>query len=274
VSDSTVRSGQGAVRTGLSLASLARVSRLLLRAAPLALLVSCKWFTDFKEQPKIDPWDLMPDSSASRGNPQSSVSLYGTVAPDFIYGRTSLDIDKMSGLQNPTPADSASVARGRKLFQINCAVCHGPLGMGNGPAVKYGVYPPAIGAGSAAANTRSDGYIFGIIRNGRNLMPTYNRIEEPDRWDIINYIRSIEGKNSIPPDTTHGLPGETGETLPGATQMGPTRPAPYYNVLGSQAGAHEGLTSAAPSRATPIDSTSKPAAAAKTPAKPPVGHKP
>ena len=32
------------------------------------------------------------------------------------------------------------------------------------------------------AKAYADGYIFGMIRNGRGLMPTYNRIEEPDRW--------------------------------------------------------------------------------------------
>src|SRR4051812_12394171 len=100
VVNASVRSGAFGVRRGLSLAAIARDSRLL----SVLLLVSCKWFTDFKEQPKIDPWDLRPDSSASRGNPQSSVSLYGTMAPDFVYGRTSLDIDKMSGLVNPIAA--------------------------------------------------------------------------------------------------------------------------------------------------------------------------
>lgn len=273
------RSAECGVRGDLSLVSLARGSKLLFRGLPFLFLVSCKWFTDFKEQPKIDPWDLRPDSSASRGNPQSSVSLYGTMAPDFVYGRTALDIDKMSGLQNPIPADSASVNRGRKEFQINCAVCHGPLGMGNGTVVKYGVFPPAIGAGSPAATQRSDGYIFGIIRNGRNTMPPYNRIEEPDRWDIVNYIRSLQGKGTIAADSSHGLPGETGDKLPGVSQMGPTRPAPYYHVLGSQAGAREGLTgttSRASTDSIQVDGRAAGPALTKPPAKKPpmMEHRP
>jgi hypothetical protein len=68
-----------------------------------------------------------------------------------------------------------------------------------------------------------------MMRNGRGLMPTYNRIEEMDRWDIVNYLRSIQGKLTIAADTSHGLPGETGGLVPGASTMGPTRPAPYYN---------------------------------------------
>jgi mono/diheme cytochrome c family protein len=245
----------------------------------LGIAASCSWFTDFKEQPKIDPWDARSDSGPSRGQPQGSVSVYGTMAPEFAYARTSMAVESMSSLVNPVVADSASVNRGRKYFQINCAVCHGPLGMGNGVVVKYGVFPPAIGAGSPAANQRSDGYIFGIIRNGRNLMPSYNRIEEANRWDIVNYLRTLQGKSAIAADTSHGLPGETGDKLPGVTQMGPTRPAPYYNVIGAQAGAREGLAPSMKSERAPTDSaatgtaTTKKATGAKTPNKSPE-HKP
>lgn len=194
-------------------------------------LVSCSWFTDFKQQPKIDPWETAADTIPFRGNPQGSVSIYGSAAPGFMYDRAPMpqNIVAMENIPNPTPADSASVNRGRLQFQINCAICHGPLGMGNGNATKYGMVGIAIGAGSLVATTRSDGYVFGMIRNGRGLMPSYNRIEESDRWDIVNYLRSIEGKGTIAADTTHGRPGETGATVPGASTMGPTRPAPYYH---------------------------------------------
>jgi len=194
-------------------------------------LASCSWFTDFKQQPKIDPWETAADTIPFRGNPQGSVPTIGSVAPGFEYDRAPMPqvIPTMARIPNPVPADSASVNRGRINFQINCAVCHGPLGMGNGTATKYGMPGLVIGAGSNAANTLTDGYIFGMIRNGRGLMPSYNRIEEGDRWDIVNYLRSIQGKGTIAADTSHGLPGETGALVPGATPMGPTRPSPYFH---------------------------------------------
>ena len=229
----------------------------------LMTLAACSWFTDFKEQPKIDPWEARSDSGPSRGQPQGSVSIYGSVAPEFAYARTPQALELLSSLSNPVPADSASVSRGRKQYQINCAVCHGPAGKGNGVVLKYGLFPPSIGPGSPAATKWTDGYIFGIIRNGRNLMPSYNRIEEPDRWDIVNYVRTLQA--AAAPDTSHGLPGETGDKLPGVSQMGPTRPAPYYHVVGAQAGAREGLMgSPAQSR---TDSTAN--GQAKTPGKKP-----
>lgn len=195
-------------------------------------LAGCSWFTDFKQQPKIDPWETAADTIAFRGNPQGSVPTVGSAAPGFEYDRTPAPqvIATMANIRNPIPADSASVNRGRINFQINCAICHGPLGMGNGNATKYGFPGIGIGAGSNAANTLTDGYIFGMIRNGRGLMPSYNRIEESDRWDIVNYLRSIQGKGTIAADTSHGRPGETGPLVPAATPMGPTRPSPYFHA--------------------------------------------
>jgi mono/diheme cytochrome c family protein len=234
--------------------------------APLLVLGGCSWFTDFKQQPKIDPWESPSDTVAFRGNPQSSVPIYGSVAPGFIYDRVASpqSIGAMASIPNPVPADSASVHRGKLQYQINCAVCHGPAGMGNGNATKYGMPAIGIGTGSNAATTLTDGYIFAMIRNGRGLMPSYNRIEEPDRWDLINYLRALQGKNGIPTDTTHGRPGETGPLVPGASISAPTRPSPFVKPTVSAAGAAAPAAGAhAPAaadttRRPPTDTTRKP----------------
>ena len=199
----------------------------------LFALGGCSWFTDFKEQPKIDPWDTPNDSTPPRGNPQGSVSVYGTSAPEFVYARNFQGLGAMTALANPVAVTQESVDRGRLAYQINCAVCHGPTGTAgaSAPMMRYGIFAPSVAAGSPSANTLSDGYIFGIIRNGRGLMPPYNRIEEPTRWDIVNYIRTLQGKTGMAADTSHGRPGETGQYLVGATITAPTRPAPYFNSM-------------------------------------------
>jgi mono/diheme cytochrome c family protein len=204
-------------------------SPITIAMALLMVTSGCSWFTDFKQQPKIDPWESVADSIPPRGNPQSSVPVYGTAAPGYEYGRAALPnvIDSMAGIPNPTPPDQRSLNNGRINFQINCAVCHGPLGQGNGPATRYGVI--GISLVSDITKSRTDGYIFGMIRNGRGMMPTYNRIEEPDRWDIVNYIRSLQGKLGTAPDTSHGRPGQNGAYVPGPSISAPTRPAPQYH---------------------------------------------
>lgn len=189
----------------------------------------CSWFTAFVEQPKIDPWEAIsfPTNTLqpSRGNPQYSVPIEGTFMPGFQVSYQALPgtIDSMSALKNPTPASPASLLNGRKLYQINCSPCHGVAGKGDGPVGKYGLPAPSLLTDQAKG--RSDGYLWGMIRNGRGAMPTYNRIEEMDRWDVVNYVRGLQA-GTVPTGPV-GYPGETGQALPGPTIDAPTRPAPY-----------------------------------------------
>ena len=196
----------------------------------LLLVSACSWFTDFKRQPKIDPWETPADTIAMRGNPQNSVPVYGTAAPGFAYGRapTHGAIDSMAAIANPVQSDARSVRSGHMLYAINCAVCHGDRGAGDGPMTKFGFPPMPIGAGSNAATKFTDGYLFGMMRNGRGLMPSYNRIEEHERWDLINYLRALQSGDANVAVGPVGRPGETGDLVPGASPTAPTRPAPYY----------------------------------------------
>ena len=227
-------------------------------------LGGCAWFTDFKEQPKIDPWESPADSIAARGNPQMSVSVFGSAVPAYAVSYMPLPgtVDSMSGLQNPVPADARSLHNGRMYYQINCAVCHGEAGKGDGPilATKAIFPPPVVGA---SAEGRSDGYIWGIIRNGRGAMPSYNRIEELDRWDVVNYIRGLQGRHQVAAGPV-GLPGETGDKVPGYSQRGPTRPSPYWHRVGAQAGPSRGGVNA-PGAASSTSPVKAPTDTAKAP---------
>ena len=132
-------------------------------------------------------------------------------------------------LMNPTPVDDRSIANGRQHYQINCAVCHGNAGDGKGGLVKVNpayAFAPSLLTPSALG--RSDGYLYGMMRNGRGVMPNYNRIEEADRWDVVNYVRALQGKTTIKADTTpSGIPGQNGTTVPGPSQSAPTLPSKF-----------------------------------------------
>ena len=217
------------VRMGSRLSALGSPLLAFVLASATGCEAVGKVFTDFKQQPKLDPWETPADTIAMRANPQGSVPINGSVAPGFAYGRLAsiAAIDSMKGLANPAASDDRSKNNGRMQYQINCSVCHGALGAGDGPVTKFGFPPMPIGAGSNAATKLSDGYVFGMIRNGRGLMPPYNRIEEPDRWDLINYLRAIQAGGAAAAGPALGRPGETGSQLPGATLTAPTVPAPF-----------------------------------------------
>ena len=208
-------------------------SRRALVALALSLaLTGCSWFTDFKEQPKVKPWQAQyagNDTTPMRGSPEYSVPITGDPVPAFVVSHEPLPatIDSMSALPNPHAPTKESLENGRKYFQINCEVCHGRAGKGDGTAVKYGMPAPSLL--TDITRNRTDGYIYGMIRNGRGLMPTYDRIEDMDRWDVVNYVRALQGKiPGVVADTSPaGYPGENGATVPTYTRTAPTLPAPY-----------------------------------------------
>ena len=212
-----------------------------IRARTVALLCvpvvfgGCEWFTNFTRQPKIDPWEVATMDSARlaktppRGNPQGSMPMFGGSIPEFVvsYRALPLTVDSMSGMRNPTAVSAASIDNGHKYYAINCAVCHGDAGDGNGPATNYQF--PKISLLTESALNRTDGYLYGMIRNGRGLMPTYNRIEHMDRWDVVNYVRGLQGRTGqAVARGPVGSPGEAGDKVPGPTLTAPTRPVPHW----------------------------------------------
>lgn len=205
----------------------------------LGTTTGCEWFTDFKRQPHVATWESWrADSLSVRGAPQGSVPLDGSAVPGWMvsYSPTIATIDSMAVIANPVPITEESLNNGRKYFQINCAVCHGSNGDGQTPNGRYGIIPIPLTGDLTKA--RTDGYIFGMIRNGRNTMPSYNRIEERDRWDVVNYVRALQGlvTNVQFERGPLALPGVTGDKVPGPTTLGPTRPIPHRRAATDSAG--------------------------------------
>lgn len=97
-------------------------------------------------------------------------------------------------MPNPYPANSASVLRGKTMFQQYCAGCHGPIGDGNGPAAKY-LMPTPLNFTTLRRHLVDNKYVGGIfyyeIMNGitGTAMPYFKKEFESDKiWDLSNYL--------------------------------------------------------------------------------------
>jgi mono/diheme cytochrome c family protein len=94
---------------------------------------------------------------------------------------------------NPIPADPTSLTRGAELFRINCSMCHGPQGKGDGPISTYLQNKPANLTG-LAVQSLSDGALFMVVSNGvQGKMPALNEnLTVRERWDVVNYLRTLK----------------------------------------------------------------------------------
>jgi hypothetical protein len=66
----------------------------------------------------------------------------------------------------------------------------------------------------------TDGYVYGMIRVGRGLMPAYgHRISHFDRWNVVNYLRVLQGVVPAPanPQESAEQTGSSSDQTEGAS---------------------------------------------------------
>jgi mono/diheme cytochrome c family protein len=95
---------------------------------------------------------------------------------------------------NPVKATPESLAKGKKTYAIDCAMCHGETGDGKGDMAADVKNVTDFTAPDALKN-RTDGELFSIIRKGKGDMPPEgDRAKNDDIWNLVNYIRSFAKK--------------------------------------------------------------------------------
>lgn len=107
---------------------------------------------------------------------------------------------------NPVPADAVSIARGAQLYSINCQMCHGDTGEGNGAVSPFLVKKKPANLTSEAVQSKPDGSMFLTISNGifnpsntlfpdvqfSGQMPPLNEnLSVRERWDVVNFLRTL-----------------------------------------------------------------------------------
>jgi mono/diheme cytochrome c family protein len=98
---------------------------------------------------------------------------------------------------NPVKATPESIARARKWWTLDCAMCHGKDGDGKGETAKDMKLAIADFTDPATLKDRTDGEIFYIIRNGhKDMPPEGQRVKTEQNWDLVNYVRSLAKKKS------------------------------------------------------------------------------
>jgi mono/diheme cytochrome c family protein len=137
-------------------------------------------------------------------------------APRFLP----TDATKVYVNEYPFAITTADLKRGLERYTIYCAVCHGPMGNGQGKIWERGYLTPTsfhtqkvtadevnvvnpqglgVSRGYSTWGHRVEmadapiGYYFEVITKGYGGMPSYSaHIAPDDRWRIIAYIRVLQ----------------------------------------------------------------------------------
>ena len=141
-------------------------------------VIKLEWISTMKIQPVAKPQrDPLP-------LPARSVPVQGAA---YIAG--------LGAPVNPVEADEVSLARGKQLFETNCALCHGKDAKGAGPFASFMAQFKPANLTEGNAKTTSDGALFITVSNGvAGRMPAMreNLPDARERWDVVNYIRILQ----------------------------------------------------------------------------------
>ena len=95
---------------------------------------------------------------------------------------------KERGRANPMANDPDAAMAGGRIFADHCAQCHGANAEGN-PDPKH--FRPNLH--SARIKDASAGELYWLLTNGslKNGMPSWSRLPEPQRWQLITFLKSL-----------------------------------------------------------------------------------
>lgn len=159
--------------------------------SPDDLMKAIPWFDHMIKSRAVHPYAR---SDIPRTTVPGTVPITGSEGDwgtgDPFQLQYAFDTSAAKRMLNPTNPEETLV-RGDTLYHTFCAVCHGSSGAGDGTV------GPKMGAPSLLtdkAGAYSDGYLYGMIRYGRGLMPQYGDkvYRHPDRWAIVNYLRKLQ----------------------------------------------------------------------------------
>jgi mono/diheme cytochrome c family protein len=108
--------------------------------------------------------------------------------------------EKARAKVNPLERNPNSIAAGANLFDQHCAECHGEDGEGRkkGPSLRV----PQV-------QDAAPGALFWLLSNGvvRKGMPVWSKLPEPQRWQLVAFIKSL---GVLPPADSSSKSGGSG----------------------------------------------------------------
>lgn len=95
-------------------------------------------------------------------------------------------------LKSPLTAEEKDSEKGKQLFGIYCAVCHGDAGDGKGVLVKKEKF---LGVPNYHDRELTEGGIYQVITYGLNAMGSHaNQLTQHERWLVTDYVLKLKSE--------------------------------------------------------------------------------
>lgn len=150
-----------------------------------------EFFNDMDHQAKYKSQaesTFFADGRSDRPPVEGTVPFHVKVEDSYL---TTGQINGNYGDGIPVAVDAKLLARGQERYTINCKVCHGATGSGNGIVSEYG-FSAIASYHQDRLRQMPDGQIYNTIVHGKGLMYGLPHITVEDRWAIVAYVRALQ----------------------------------------------------------------------------------
>jgi mono/diheme cytochrome c family protein len=118
----------------------------------------------------------------------------------YYYGSTEEERTRATEeiIENPLEITEKNLEKGKQLYTIYCAICHGDKGDSKGYLVrddggKYLALPANFMTDDLIES--SNGRYYHALMRGKNVMAAYNdKLDYEERWMVIQYVRSLQAE--------------------------------------------------------------------------------
>lgn len=128
-----------------------------------------------------------------------SAALLFALAPTPSLGGPAQETAPAASAANPLKSTPDVLAKGKKLYTLDCAMCHGDNGNGQTEVAKSMELTMDDWTDPKVLAGKQDGELFAFIRNGKDKMPpeASARAKDDEIWAVILYIRTF-AKGQMP----------------------------------------------------------------------------
>ena len=135
-------------------------------------------------------------SSAFANGIEAQIPVEGSIPRGWVpyeYEDTNEGYESAkNNLISPLELLDKNIKKGKELYNIYCAVCHGPKGDGQGILMKREKF---LGIPSYADRDITEGSIYHVLMYGKNLMGSHaGQVNSNERWQISQYVISLREK--------------------------------------------------------------------------------
>ena len=166
-----------------------------------ATVYAWPWSTDMQNQPGIKPQEPV----LSKDGKQLIIFPFPSRSVPVTGSQTKVeDREQANKLVNPVRVTTASLKKGKYLYDIYCSVCHGFTGKADVPLSKK-IFASDL-TSQRVQHEISEGWVWGTITFGGGIMPAYgvpgavggsNDLTAEERWHVVNYVRNGLTKSDL-----------------------------------------------------------------------------